>query len=85
MVFRMELTYHEIADILDTSYIAASSTGYALQRSIYEICDTNLILKSLLPDDVKVNVTFDDISLRSNLTTHKTINHLKNLFFSIQY
>ena len=28
MVFRSELTYHEVAEILDTTYFDAKSTGY---------------------------------------------------------
>ena len=31
------------------------------------------MLKSLHPDEFKVNITIDDIRLRSNLTTDKTI------------
>ena len=45
----MELTHHEIAEILDTNYIAVSSVGYTILPEIYEISDLNLILKSLLP------------------------------------
>ena len=36
MVSRMELTYHEIAEILDTKYIATSCTGYTLPAGTYE-------------------------------------------------
>ena len=52
---------------------------------MYEIFDIKLMLKSLLPDDVKVNITINDIRLRSNLTTNKTIRFTKKSFFSIQY
>ena len=37
MIFRMELTYSEIAGILDTTYIATSSRRYTLPTGIYEI------------------------------------------------
>ena len=37
IVFRMELTYSEIAGILDTKYIATSSRRYTLPTGIYEI------------------------------------------------
>ena len=50
MVFRMELPYHENAEILDTKYIAASSTAYTLPPGIYEIRDIKLMLNYLLPD-----------------------------------
>ena len=83
MVYRMELTYDGNIDILDKKYIGASTTGYTLPRGIYEISDLNLMLKSLLPDDVEVNITNDDISLRSNLTTYKTIKFTKRSFYTI--
>ena len=70
-VFRMELEYHEIAEILDKKYRAATSIGCTLQPGIYEISNNYLMLKSLLPDDIKVNITIDDIRLTSNLATKK--------------
>ena len=39
------------------------------------------MLKSLLPNEVKVNITINDIRLRSNLTIKKTIRFTKKLFF----
>ena len=51
MVFRMELTYHEIAEILDTKYNAATSTAYTIAPRINEISDYISMLKSLLPDN----------------------------------
>ena len=51
----MELTYNENVDILDRKYIAGSTTGHTLAPSIYEISDLNLIIKSILPNEVKVN------------------------------
>ena len=36
-----------------------------------------MMLKSLLPIEVKVNITIDDIRLKSNLTTNKTIRFTK--------
>ena len=64
MVYRLELTYTEIDYILDTKYIAATSTGYTLPLGIYETSDINLILKSLLPDGEEINTTVDDIRLK---------------------
>ena len=81
MVFRLELTYHEVAEILDTKFIVAKSTGYTFPPGIYEVFDNHLMLKSLLPDDVKVNFTIDDNRLRSNITTNKTIRFTKRSFF----
>ena len=39
------------------------------------------MLKSLFPKEVKVNITNDDIGLKSNLTTDKTIRFIKKFFF----
>ena len=41
------------------------------------------MLKSLLPDDVTVIITIDDIRPKSNLTTDKTIRFTKKSFFYI--
>ena len=81
MVFTMELTYSEIENILDMRYFPTSSTGYILPPGIHEISDINLMLKSLLPDEVKVEITNDHIRLRSNLSTNKTIKSTKKSFF----
>ena len=40
------------------------------------------MIKCLLLNKVKVNITFDDIRLKSNLTTNKTIRFNKNFFYS---
>ena len=34
MVYRMELTYDEIVDILDAEYIAGSNIGYTLPPGV---------------------------------------------------
>ena len=62
-------------------HIDAKSTGYTFPPGIYEVYDINLMLKSLLPDDVEKNITIDDIRLISNLTTNKTIRLTKNFFY----
>ena len=81
MVYRMELTYDEIVDFLDVKYTAGSNIGYTLTSGIYEIGDINLLIKSLLPNKVKVIITIDDITLRSNLITNKTIRFTKKSFY----
>ena len=50
MVYRMELNYDEIVDILDRNYIAGSTNGYTIPPGIYEISDLNLMLKHLFPN-----------------------------------
>ena len=84
MVFRMEIIFDEILDILGVKYSAGSANGYTLSSGVYEISDINLVSKSLLPNKARVNNSIDDIRLRSNLTTNKTLNFTKKYFFSIQ-
>ena len=67
LVYRMQLTYDEIIDVLDLKYIPAKRAGYSLNPGIYEIVDINNTLKHILPNNVKVNITIDDIRLKSNL------------------
>ena len=66
MISRMELTYSEILNKLDTKYIVASTIWYTPKPGFYEINDITFLLKSLLPDEVKVNITNDDKIQRSN-------------------
>ena len=40
----------------------------------------NVLLKSLLPDDVEENITDDEIRSKSNLTTNKAIRFFENFF-----
>ena len=61
MVFRMELTISEGEELLDTKYIPTSSTWYTPPPRNYKNSDVNLMLKSLLPDDMKLNNTIDDV------------------------
>ena len=58
--------------MLDTKIIATSTIAYTLPPGIYETSDFDLMLKSLLPYDVKVKLTLDHIGLRSNLNTNET-------------
>ena len=62
----MRLSYDEIMDIQDLKYIPTKRTGYSLNPGIYEIVDLNNTLKHILPDNVKISVTIDDIRLKSN-------------------
>ena len=81
LVYRMRLSYDEIIDILDLKYIPTKRTGYSLNPGIYEIVDLNNTLKYMLPDNVKVNVTIDDIRLKSNLKTNQTLIFTEKSFF----
>ena len=81
LVYRMRLSYDEIMDKLDLKYIPTKRTGYSLHVDIYEIIDLNNILKHILPDNVKVNITIDDIRLKSNLKINQTLIFTEKSFF----
>ena len=77
----MRLSYDEIMDILYLKYIPTKRTGYSLDPGIYEIIDLNNTLKHILPDNVKVNITIDDIRLKSNLKINQTLIFTEKSFF----
>ena len=79
MVFRLQLTYDEIIDILDVKYISGSTIGYTLPPGVYEISDINLMLKSLLHGKAKLKTTID-VRLKSNLKNNETIRFIKKSF-----
>ena len=81
LVYRMQLTYDEIIDVLDLKYISTKRIGFSLDPVIYEIVDLNNTLKYILPDNVKINITIDDIRLKSNLKTNQTLVFTKKSFF----
>ena len=77
----MRLSYDEIIDKLDLKYIPTKRTGYSLNPGIYEVIDLNKTLKYILPDNVKVNVTIDDIKLKSSLKSNQTLISTEKSFF----
>ena len=81
LVYRMRLSYDEIMDILDLKYIPTKRTRYSLNPGIYEVVDLNNTLKHILPDNVKVNITIDDIRLKSNLKINQTSIFTEKSFF----
>ena len=81
LVYRMRLSYDEIMEILDLKYIPTKRTGYNLNPGIYEVVDLNNTLKHILPDNVKINITIDDIRLKSNLKTNPTLIFTEKSFF----
>ena len=81
LVYRMQLTYDEIIDVLDLKYIPTKRTGYSLNPGFYEVIDLNNVLKYNLPDNVKVSVTIDDIRLKSNLKINQTLIFTEKSFF----
>ena len=81
LVYRMRSSYDEIMDILDLKYIPTKRTGYILNPGIYEVVDLDNTLKHTLPNDVKVNITIDDIRLKSNLKINQTLIFTEKSFF----
>ena len=81
LVYRMRLSYDEIMGILNLNYISTKRTGYSLNPGIYEVFDLNNTLKHILPDNVKINITIDDIRLKSNLKTNQTLIFTEKSFF----
>ena len=73
LIYRMQLTYDEIIDILDLKYISTERRGFSLNPGIYEVIDLNNTLKHILLDNVKVSITIDDIRLKSNLKINQTL------------
>ena len=81
LVYRMRLSYYEIMDILDLKFIPTKRTGYSLNTGIYEVIDLNNTLNHILPDNVKVYITIDDIRLKSNLKINQTLIFTERSFF----
>ena len=81
LVYRMQLTYDEIIDVLDLKYISTKRIGYSLNPVFFEVVDLNKTLKHILPDNVKVNVTIDDIRLKSILKINQTLIFTEKSFF----
>ena len=67
LVYRMQLTYNEIIDILDLKYIPTKRTGYSIEPNIYNVVDLNKTLKNILPDNVKINITIDERKYKTDL------------------
>ena len=73
LVYRMQLTYDEVVDLLDLKYIPTKRMGYSLSPGIYEVVDLSNTLKNILPDNVKLSVKIDDVRLKSNFKTNQTL------------
>ena len=84
MVYRFQQIYDEIIGVLHLKYIPTKRTGYSLNPGIYEVTDLNKTFNYILPDNVKVSITIDDIRLKSNIKINQTlIFNQKNFFYSI--
>ena len=81
LVYRMQLIYDEFIDVLDLKNISTKRIGFSLDPGIYEIVDLNNTLKYILPDNLKINITIDDIRLKSNLKTNQILLFTEKSFF----
>ena len=84
MVYRFQLTYDEIIDILDLKYIPTKRMGYSIEPNIYDIVDLNKTLKIILPNNIKINVSIDERKYKTNLEINQTLIFTnKNFFYTI--
>ena len=81
LIYRMQLTYNEIIDILDLEYIHTKRVGYSIEPNIYNVVDLKNILKKILPDNVKINVTIDERKYKTDLKINQTLIFTNNSFF----
>ena len=81
LVYRLQLTYDEIIDVLDLKYIPTKRTGYSLNPGIYEVIGLNNTLIFILPNNVKVSITNDDVRLKSHLKIIQTLLFTEKSFF----
>ena len=81
MVYILELTYSEIIHRLGVKYFPTSTTGYILPPGVNEIRNCDFLLQSFLPNNVEVKLSTDDIRLRSNLSTNRTMKFTEKSFF----
>ena len=73
LVYRMQLTYDEIIDILDLEYIPTKRTGYSIEPNIYNVVDLNKTLKNILPNNIKINVIIDERKYKTDLKINQTL------------
>ena len=59
LVYRFQLTYDEIIDILDLKNISTNKIGYSPKPDINQISDINNTLKNILPDNAVISVSID--------------------------
>ena len=81
LVYRMQLTYDEIIDILDLKYISTRRIGNSLDPGVYEVVDLNNTLKHISPDNVKISVKINDVRLKSFLKINQTSIFTEKSFF----
>ena len=81
LVYRMQLTYDEIINILDLKYISTKRIGYSVEPNIYNIVDSNKTLKNILPNNVKINITIDERKYKTDLKINQILLFTNRSFF----
>ena len=81
LVYRMQLTYDDIIDVLDLKYIPTKRRGYSIEPNIYNVVDINNTLKIVLPDNVKIKVTIDERKHKTVLKINQTLIFTNKSFF----
>ena len=81
LVYRFRLTYDEIMDILDLKYIPTKRMGYSIEPNIYNVVDLNEILKNILPNNVKIDITIDERKYKTDLKINQTLIFTNKSFF----
>ena len=73
LVYRMQLTYDEIINVLDLKYIPTKRMGYSIEPNIYNVVDLNKTLKNILPNNVKIDITIDERKYKTDLKINQTL------------
>ena len=81
LVYRMQLTYDEIINILDLKYIPTKRMGYSIEPNIYNVVDLNKTLKNILPNKIKINVSIDERKYKTDLKFNQTLIFTNKSFF----
>ena len=81
LVYRFQLTYDEIIDVLDLKHIPTKRTGCSIEPNIYNVIDLNKTLKNILPNNVKINVSIDERKYKTDLKINQTLIFTNKSFF----
>ena len=81
LVYRMQLTYDEIINILDLKYIPTKRRGYSIEPNIYNVVDLNKTLKNILPNNIKRNISIDERKYKTDLKISQTLIFTNKSFF----
>ena len=81
LVYRFQLIYDEIIDILDLKYISTKRTGYSIEPNIYNVVDLNKTLKNILPNNVKIDINKDERKYKTDLKINQTLIFTNKSFF----